>query len=73
MEILEMTDLEGLENLKIPTDLTEEQIFELYTLAGNLTYVVYKKRSQDVIQKHQDKLTAWFMYQNFHHQIKQNT
>lgn len=65
-----MTDLEGLEDLKIPRDLTKEQIFELFTLAGNLTYVVREHRSKEIIQKRQDELTAWFMYQNFHHQIK---
>ncbi len=65
-----MTDLEGLADLKIPRDLTKEQIFELFTLAGKLTYVVNKHKSKETIQKHQDKLTAWFMYQNFHHQVK---
>lgn len=68
-----MTDLEGLQNLKIPTDLTKEQIHEMFCLVHKLTYACSatscRKKS---IPKRLDDLTGWFMAQNFQHQIQHN-
>ena len=65
-----MTNFDKLEKLKIPSDLTGEQIFQLYTLTSNLSYVKARKKPDYVIEKRSDELTAWFMSQNFHLQVK---
>ena len=66
-----VTDFTCLKKLRIPSDVTDDQIYELFDLAGRLSLACIstncRKKS---IQRKQDALVTWFLLQNFHQQIE---
>lgn len=65
-----MTDLEGLENLRIPSDLTKEQVYEMFRRVHILVWHCQRRYSHMRIAEDLEALKEWFMKQNFQDQIQ---
>ncbi len=65
-----MTELDKLQELRVPSDLTKEQIFELFRLTQSLCYAqIATNTRRKSVEKRMNDLTGWFMSQNFQNQI----
>lgn len=64
-----MTELDNLKGLRIPSNLTSEQIYQLFVFAYRLTYRHQASPNQQRILSGVADLSDWFLKQDFQKQM----
>lgn len=67
------TDFNRLEKLRIPSDVTDEQIYEMFNLVNRYVYasVHPHKKFRAIAKERSDELILWYLAQNFQNQVNE--
>ena len=68
-----MTDFHELKNIKIPSDLTSEQIYEMFQVVSKVAWKYHKRSPFHQIAESVDQLVEWYMKQDFEKQSGSNS